>query len=452
MKTACRAALALGLALVVTPGFVAARNPVIADRGLNDPHVRVVDGKAYLFTSRDRSGTSKAFAMEDWRVFSSTDLIHWLPESVITPQQTFIGRPYTGCWAPDAMYHKGKWYFYFSESNQRTGVMVADKASGPWKDPLGKPLLTSDLTPTDEYDMGLFKDDDGTPYIIFGVWDYYIARLNDDMISLAEKPRLVVLDQKVGPYGKGKLDDKPFLHRANGRYYLSWGCFYATADSPYGPYKYEGAFMAPEKFAPGYAAPTWPNGPLQGRHGGFFDLHGQNYFIYCDMSQTGNRYFRDSFISYVHYTADGLIPPVRVDGVGVGEYRVETGPIQAEDFFRAEGIAKEFLPPDNFAVKARADGGYVTYPNIWGLGGCDAIDLQISGSAKGGTLELRSDSPTGALLARVEVKAATAQEPFAKLHVKFDLLPPSETLCVVFVSAQAGLTLDWLHPRFAVNP
>ena len=38
-------------------------------------------------------------------------------------------------------------------------------------------------------------------------------------------------------------DDKPFVHRANGLYYLSWGCFYAVSNSSvYGPYDYVGSF------------------------------------------------------------------------------------------------------------------------------------------------------------------------------------------------------------------
>ena len=35
----------------------------------------------------------------------------------------------------------------------------------------------------------------------------------------------------MGPYGPGKADDKPFLHKnaQTATYYLSWGCFYATS-------------------------------------------------------------------------------------------------------------------------------------------------------------------------------------------------------------------------------
>ena len=283
--------------------------------------------------------------MEDWWLWSSDDLVSWKPEYTLKPEETYIGKPFEGCWATDIVKRNGKYYWYFSERNQQAGVMVADSPSGPWYDPLGKPLLSSEMTPTHEYDMGIFEDTDGEFYIVFGVWDYYIAKLNEDMISLAERPRKIKITNPRGPYnpdGTNKekpTDDKPFLHFYNGKYYLSWGCFYAMADNVYGPYDYKASIIEQESFAPGYDAPTWPNGFKQGRHGSFFEWHNQWYFAYCDISQTGNRYFRDTFISYVHYKKDGVIALIRVDGIGVGEYDANQT-IQAEDFYKASGIVK----------------------------------------------------------------------------------------------------------------
>lgn len=97
-------------------------------------------------------------------------------------------------------------------------MVVADSPKGPWTDPLGKPLLTEDMTPTDEYDIGLIQDEAGEYYIIFGVWDYYIAKLNMDMISLVEGPKKLEIYNSRGPYNqdgtntKRPTDDKPFMH------------------------------------------------------------------------------------------------------------------------------------------------------------------------------------------------------------------------------------------------
>lgn len=192
--------------------------------------------------------------------------------------------------------------------------------------------------PTDPYDPGMVEYD-GDYYIFFGVWDFYIAKLNVDMISLAEQPKKITIHNPRGPYNldgkntKHPTDDKPYIHRYNGKSYLSWGCFYAMSDNLYGPYTYIDAILNDLSFAEGFKEPTWPTGFRQGRHGSFFEMNNQRYFSYDDMSQTGTRYFRSSFISYVHYKENGEIAPIRVDGTGVGRYDADKGIIEAEDFF-----------------------------------------------------------------------------------------------------------------------
>ncbi|MBD0724716.1 hypothetical protein B6A10_05950 [Flavobacterium sp. L1I52] len=344
------------------------QNPIVPNQGLNDPHIHIFKDTAYVYASHDKSADNKEFVMEDWWVWSSPDLVNWTKRSVLNPKDTYIGKDFQSCWATDVGQKNGKYYWYFSESNQQTGVVVGDSPVGPWKEPLGKPLLTSDLTPTDEYDMAIFEDD-GVHYIIFGVWDYYIAKLNDDMISLAETPRKIVITNPRGPYNlDGKnlekpTDDKPFLHKYNNKYYLSWGCFYAMSDNVYGPYDYKDVIINKESFAKGYDAPTWPTGFLQGRHGSFFEWHNQWYYAYCDMSQTGNRYFRDTFISYIHYKDNGEIAPIRVDGVGVANYLASSTSIEFEDYFKSDGfVKKEFQ--NGFVVETIAKKSYLCFPNI----------------------------------------------------------------------------------------
>jgi hypothetical protein len=369
--------------------------------------------------------------MDDWWIWSSPDLVHWTNECVIKPEQTYIGKPFTGCWATDAAFRNGKYYFYFSEKNEQAGVLVADSPTGPWRDPLSKPLLRADLTPTHEYDICVFQDDDGSPYIIFGVWDYYIAKLNDDMISLAEEPRLLELDRKFGPYGEGKTDDKPNLHKINGHYYLTWGCFYAMSDSVFGPYQFKGSVMDTNiSFAPGYATPTWPKGPLQGRHGNFFSWHGQCYFTYCDMSRSGNRFFRDAFISYVHYKANGEIAPVRVDGMGVGEY-CAPGQIEAEDFFAATNMEKQETF-GGFAVKATQAGGYLLFPNVRGLTNCSQVTLKFSSVGAAAGIEIRESSPEGRLLAKWPPEQNPGATSARNVSISLSEKPRTETVCVRF--------------------
>lgn len=403
------------------------QNPIVPNQGLNDPHVHIFNDTAYVYASHDKSADNRQFIMEDWWVWSSPDLVNWTKRSVLDPKNTYIGEGFTGCWATDIGLRNGKYYWYFSERNQQAGVVSGDSPVGPWTDPLAKPLLTSDLTPTDEYDMAIFEED-GEHYIIFGVWDYYIAKLNYDMISLAEAPRKIVINNPRGPYNADgenhemPTDDKPFVHKYNGTYYLSWGCFYAMSDHLYGPYDYVDSVIKRESFASGYEAPTWPNGFLQGRHGSFFQWHNQWYYAYCDISQTGNRYFRDTFLSYVHYKENGEMATVRVDGVGVGQYLANQAIIEAEDYFKAEGLTKRECPA-GFMVETQANKSYLNYPNIKGTSAYSQLSLNVSAPSGGRFLiELRSDRLNGNILGKKVLNLSSQTDGFENIEIKLSQL------------------------------
>ena len=49
----------------------------------------------------------------------------------------------TECWATDAAWTGGKYYFYVSAGPGTVGVMVADSPKGPWIDPIGKALMSA---------------------------------------------------------------------------------------------------------------------------------------------------------------------------------------------------------------------------------------------------------------------------------------------------------------------
>ena len=433
--------LVLGL-----PILTMAQNPIVPNKGLNDPHVHIFNDTAYVYASHDKSIENKRFIMEDWWVWSSSDLVNWTYRNTLTPEETYIGKPFEGCWATDVAHRNGRFYWYFSEKNQQTGVMVGNTPVGPWSDPLGKPLLGEELTPTDEYDMAIFEEDDDY-YIIFGVWEYYIAKLNDDMISLAEEPKKIEINNPRGPYNQDgtnterPTDDKPFLHKYKDKYYLSWGCFYAMSDTLYGPYTYKDHIIKKESFASGYDSPTWPNGFLQGRHGSFFEWHNQWYYAYCDISQTGNRYFRDTFISYLHYRENGEMAPIRVDGIGVGNY-LPDNPIQAEDYFRAEGFEKRELDSNRFSVVTKASKSYLNFPNIKNAGKYKYLTLQAKVASESTyTIEIRSEKLDGKLILSQTIALKPSNDGFTSVTIPLNRLKEKENLYLLF-SKKAGTALE----------
>jgi hypothetical protein len=408
-----------------------------------DPHGVVFDDRVYLFTSHDFSPQSRGFLLKDWRVFSSSDLVQWKLECTLTPEKTFVGAPLNECWAGFGVRKNGKYFWYFSAGPEQVGVVTADSPAGPWKDPLGKPLIPKGMVATEARDPDVLMDDDGSAYIVFGTFNYFVARLGDDMISLAEKPRPITIKNAEGPYGKDRTDDKPSLHKHNGIYYLSYSSFYATGESPYGPFTYRGSVIAPKSTEQSFRLE-----PLRfDRHGNFFQFHGQWYYVCNDRSHLGrNPYFRDSIMSYVHYRENGEIAPVRIDEVGVGEYDAKRGHIEAEDFFDRDGAEVHECPVGGFEMRKLTDGSKLYYPNIHNLPAQAKLTLSAASPAgEGGQVEIHDTTPDGKLLGTCKIASTGGWDKFKPFNCQLSNGEGTESLCLVFKGGHdEWCHLDWL--------
>jgi len=116
-----------------------------------------------------------------------------------------MGAGNTQCWAGDIVERNGRYFWFFSNHNRETGVMVADHPEGPYHDAIGGPLV-------DSFDPTVFVEDDGTSYLIYGRDNYRIVRLKDSMIELDEEPRTIAIDRK----GVFPLMDRNSVHKRNG--------------------------------------------------------------------------------------------------------------------------------------------------------------------------------------------------------------------------------------------
>lgn len=292
-------------------------NPILQGKGVCDPSVRIFNNKAYLYATHDtpldapeRKG-DLGFHMLGWWVWSSENLVDWKLENTLSPTALGFPEGFNNCWATDALSKNGKYYWYVC-TPQKTYVVDSDTPTGPWKAPLGhKPLMAG-------RDPAPFVDDNGTAYLVTGVWTFNIARLGDDMISLAEKPRAIQIINPRGPYNRdGKnskqpTDDKAYLHKRGDWYYLSWGCYYAMSKSVYGPYECKGSFLKEEDIDQEIRQKEWD----MDRHGSFFEWRGQWYFICNDQTAAG-QFYRDSVITYVHYKENGEIAPIQITKKGI---------------------------------------------------------------------------------------------------------------------------------------
>ncbi len=136
------------------------------------------------------------------------------------------------------------------------GIAISDSAAGPFK-LLGTYKMLYSETADHSWDssnlgsardMNLFKDDDGTAYVIYssdGNTNMYIARLNDAYTGLAATQETAVLDEDFSINFVGASREAPAMFKYNNKYYMiTSGCTgwapnqakYATADSPLGPW------------------------------------------------------------------------------------------------------------------------------------------------------------------------------------------------------------------------
>ncbi len=256
--------------------------PLVDNPGMSDPHALVIDDVCYLFTGHDVGFGVNDWIMPDWRIYRSRDLRTWTHAGTISPADNYMGEGNTHCWAGDIVQRNGRFYWYFSNGNTETGVMVALRPEGPYTDALRGPLV-------DSFDPSIFVEDNGAPYIVYGQYDYYIARLKDSMIELDEEPKKILVDRK----GVFPSTDKNSLHKRNGIYYLSCSGYYATSRELYGPYEYQGLVGSELGLNTGYA------------HGDFFVWKGAWYHVWCKYRDRDKDRIRDCFLAPVRYGPDG---------------------------------------------------------------------------------------------------------------------------------------------------
>jgi hypothetical protein len=384
---------------------------------MSDPHVHIFNGTAVMYASHDAGGVNSTFwDMPDWHVWTSPNLLNWTLARVIKPVDTWMGNG--TCFATDGQERNGYYYFYFSNKSTNIGVLRAKTPTGPFEDVLNKPLVPSGLTDDFHYDPTILTDNDEarTPYIVYGRRSenkgtpYYIAKLNDDMLHLAEAPRALVFKGAM-PYR-----DKPTLHKRQGVYYLSSGDAYSTASNVYGPYTYRGKTGA------------------GGSHGRFFTWNGQWFRgfvvqVHAPWIQPTVPFWRDSWMTYVHYRANGemvddvgflnasatpVLPgrrpekvwPDGIQGSGVGQYNASWPRIEAEWYMAGSGTEKLEMKAGGFAVRFLASGSYLAFPNTHAIPARATLALHVLDYGSGQRIEMHQHSATGPLVANCTTNGA----------------------------------------------
>lgn len=254
-------------------------NPIVNHMYTADPSARVFHDTLWVYPSHDKDD-AVSFSMEDYHVFSTTDMMTWTDHGVIFNPLTQTSWAKEAAWAPDCIERNGKYYLYYPTDKKHIGVAVSSTPYGPFHDPLDHPLLSIDspgvICDRDFIDPCVFIDDDGQAYLFAGQNTVCCIKLNEDMISYDGKVHIIE--------GVKDFFEAVWVHKRNGIYYMSYsdGPFrgheprivYATSSSPLGPYTYQGVILGPVNSGTNHAS--------------IVNYKGQDYLFYhtADLSKS----------------------------------------------------------------------------------------------------------------------------------------------------------------------
>jgi hypothetical protein len=423
-----------------------AQNPIITDQFTADPAARVFNGRVYVYPSHDirapESFTRKDwFCMEDYHVFSSSNLTDWTDHGVIVTQEKveWVNPASYSMWAPDCIERKGKYYFYFpanvkpgSGRGFGIGVAVADNPAGPFI-PQPEPIKN-----VHGIDPCTFIDKDGQAYIYYSLGKIFAAKLNDNMLELASEP--VVMEDLP----KQGLVEGPFLFERNGIYYMTYPHVqntierleYAIGDNPMGPFKVTGVIM--DELPSG----CWTNQPS------IIEFSNQWYLFYHDNDLSPkfdkNRSVR---VDSLFFNPDGTIQKVRPTLRGVG-ITSASGQIETDRYSRIspEGVSVFFLDTLNlfrgWKTIFHSRNGWIQYNAVdFGKDKLKSVEVNAS-SAGDGKLQIRLDNLDGPIIAELKIKKSSGWNVCEAKLSKF--LPGIHNLIVVSGS-DTPVEVDWIR-------
>ncbi len=376
---------------------VNAQRPIIQTKYTADPAPMVYNDTVFLYTTHDEDD-AEGFKMQDWLLYTSTDMVNWTDHGVVASLKSFdwVKRD-NGAWAEQVVERNGKFYMYCPIHGNGIGVLVSNSPYGPFKDPLGKPLVWQ-KEHWDDIDPTVFIDEDGQAYMYWGNPNCYYVKLNEDMISYSGD--IVKLKETPEHYQEG-----PWFYKRNGHYYLAFastccpeGIGYAMSDSPTGPWKTKGYIMRPTE-------------RTRGNHPGIMDYKGKSYVFGLNYDllklETNTHYERRSVsVAEMHYNEDGTIQEVpywadtKLEQIGTfNPFRK----VEAETMAWGYGLKTAPNADKSLSVVDVNNGEYICVRGV-NFGKNKARRFEVSAlPLEGGNLKIRLDAPDGKIVGNVNI-------------------------------------------------
>ena len=435
--------------------------PLFQTKYTADPSPLVVGDTLFLYTSHDASPedipdenekSSAGFFMYDWLLWSTTDMVNWTEHGAVASLKDFPWRSReNGAWAIQTVERNGKYYLYAPLHGHGIGVLEADSPYGPFKDPLGKPLVW-DQSNWYDIDPSVFTDDDGQAYMYWGNPHTFWAKLGEDMTSLTSE---VTKLPHIPNYQEG-----PWFYKRNGHYYLGFASTccpealgYAMSDSPTGPWEWKGYIMEPTQRD-------------RGNHPGIVDYKGHSYVFGQNYDlmhlETFDHHERRSVSAQeITYHADGTIQEI--------PYWLDQQPmkqlhwlnpyqrVEAETMAWGYGLKSAKMGIANTGVVADMptstgkknmyiydinDGEYIRLRGVdFGKG---AKQFQMIAAANGTTtITLHLDSNKGPVIGTVTIGKTGSVEKYRTFNGKVKNATDVHDLYLCFDKTHGDVRLDW---------
>ena len=457
-------------------------NPLVTTDFGADPYAIVYDGRVYVYmTSDDYEYDAKGNLKDNsfnyiktLRIISSDDMVNWTDHGEIKVAGNDGAAKWAShSWAPAIAYKqidgKDKFFLYFANDASGIGVLEADTPLGPWKDPIGKPLLTG-KTPGCEgvvwcFDPAVLVDDDGSAYIYFGGGvpsgqqnnpkTARVAKLGEDMISIDGEAKEIDAPCMFEDSGIFKYGDKYYYsycsnfispHKDKKDGYPGYGTIcYMVSDNPMGPFKYAGeVFENPQ---------IW-FGVGGNNHHATFVYEGKSYFIYHAQTLskaqeeaqgfapgTLTKGYRSTHIDPIELNSDGTIRPIAGTYEGISQLktinpyeRIDAETVAWNAGIKIADCAEEgkLFKDFNRQITDLQDGDWTSVAQA-AFGARGAAEFTVKAASKsGGQIEIHMDSPEGALVGTVNVEATGSEDTFKEFSCKLDRITDTHNVFLVF--------------------
>jgi hypothetical protein len=464
--------------------------PLFQTKYTADPSPLVVGDTLFLYTSHDASPEdipdenekgSAGFFMYDWLLWSTTDMVNWTEHGAVASLKDFPWRSReNGAWAIQTVERNGKYYLYAPLHGHGIGVLEADSPYGPFKDPLGKPLVW-DQSNWYDIDPSVYTDDDGQAYMYWGNPHTFWAKLGSDMTSLTSEVTKLphIPNYQEGPWFY-KRNLTPTLSQGEGAktgrssspsgrtgevYYLAFASTccpealgYAMSDSPTGPWEWKGYIMRPTERDRG-------NHPGICDYKGHSYVFGQNYdLMHLDTYEHHER--RSVSATEITYNADGTIQevPYWLDQQPMKQLhwlnpyqRVEAetmnwgyGLKSAKMGIENTGVVKdmpESTGKKNMYIYDLNDGEYIRLRGVDFSKGAKAFSL-VAAATGTATVTLRLDRVKGDVIGTAVVKNTGSVEKYKTFTAKVKDAAGVHDLYICFDKTQGDVRLDyWMFKK-----